>query len=296
MKKCLSTVCLGLVVITSCASAQSERLFGQTSKGVQTALKGGTVIADPGFEGGTPNASWTEASTNFGTPICDINSCGTGLGTGPNSGNFWVWFGGIAAPEEGSVTQEIDIPSGDTVTLSFAFESVTCDGTGFFEVLIDGNQELLIDETNPLCGTPIGYSTVEVDLSAYQGQTVNLNFHSIIQGDATINFFIDDITLEVVAANTYSIGGVLTGLLTGNEVTIQNNLGDDLLLSADGSYTFATELNDTDAYDVTVLAHPVNPSQTCTVTNASGVVASADVTNVDISCDNLDLIFRNGFE
>ncbi len=294
MKNCFWILLLTLGISTG--FAQTERLFGQTSKGTETHLSRGSVIGDPGFEGGTPNTAWTEASSNFGSPICDAASCGTGTGTGPNSGSFWAWFGGITGVvEEASVSQDVDIPSvtvGTTLFLSFAFEAAVCDGTGFLEILIDGNQEFLIDETDPLCGV-LGYSNFDVDITAYQGQTVNLSFNSITQGDAGLNFFIDDVGLSALGPPLATIGGTLTGLLDGNEITIQNNLMDDLTLTSNGEYFFSSVIGE--MYDVTVLAQPTNPSQTCLVTNASGT-NSGTIGNINIDCDNSDLIFSNGFE
>ena len=58
------------------------------------------VIADGSFEAGTPNPFWGEYSANFGTPICDVPGCGTGGGTGPRTGAYWTWLGGISAYEE----------------------------------------------------------------------------------------------------------------------------------------------------------------------------------------------------
>ena len=78
---------------------------------------------------------------------------------------------------------------------------------------------------------------------------------------------------------TYSIGGTTSGL-TGTLV-LQNNSGDDLSVTA-SSFTFATSLSDSAAYAVTVLTQP--SGQTCTVSNSSGTVASANVTSVSVSC------------
>lgn len=102
--------------------------------------------------------------------------------------------------------------------------------------------------------------------------------------------------LRGAGTSGYTVGGTLTGLIPGEELVIQNNGGDDLTLTADGSYTFLNLLNDNDAYSVTVLSEPTGPIQNCTVSNESGTITGASVSNVDISCDNLDLIFRNGFE
>ena len=94
---------------------------------------------------------------------------------------------------------------------------------------------------------------------------------------------ITNVTVNCVT-NTYTVGGIVTGLATGNSVTLQNNAGDDLVVSADGSFTFATALNDESAYAVIVSVQPDTPSQTCVVTNDSGALAGANVTDVSVTC------------
>jgi Putative esterase len=79
---------------------------------------------------------------------------------------------------------------------------------------------------------------------------------------------------------TYSVGGTITGL-SGTAV-LQDNGGDNLSVSANGSFNFATQLNNAAAYNVTVYANP--SGQTCTVTNPSGTVTSAIVTSVSVTC------------
>ena len=114
-------VLIAIVLLTFPADAGTERLQG--TPGIGSPVENlGVFVADPGFEGGTPNAFWTEASTNFGTPICDAVSCGTGGGTGPHGGTFWVWFGGIDAVEEGSMSQSVTIPAGVSASLTFFLE------------------------------------------------------------------------------------------------------------------------------------------------------------------------------
>jgi 6-phosphogluconolactonase (cycloisomerase 2 family) len=78
----------------------------------------------------------------------------------------------------------------------------------------------------------------------------------------------------------YTIGGTVTGL-TGTGLVLQDNGGDDLPVTADGAFTFATKVNSGGAYAVTVKTQP--SGQTCTVANGSGM-ASANVTNVAVSC------------
>ena len=156
------------------------------------------VIQDGGFEVGTPNAYWNEASTNFGTPICDVGSCGTGTGTGPRTGAFWTWFGGIAAFEEGQVDQDVIIPVG-TASLNFWLEQIVCDSASdYLEVLIDGTQVYFSDGGSPLCGV-LGYSEQRMDISSYaDGDAHNVAFHSEVfaSSGGVSNFFIDDVQLD----------------------------------------------------------------------------------------------------
>ncbi len=154
-------------------------------------------VQDPGFEGGTPNADWAEASTNFGTPLCTVAACGTGAGTGPNTGDWWAWFGGISAFEDGSVSQNVVIPSGAN-TLTFWLEQIVCDSPAdFLEVLIDGNQVFLTDGASPLCGV-LGYAQQSVDISGFaDGGVHSLEFHSTIfaNNGGGSNFFVDDVSI-----------------------------------------------------------------------------------------------------
>lgn len=83
------------------------------------------------------------------------------------------------------------------------------------------------------------------------------------------------------APRVFKIGGTVTGLRT-NPVVLQNNLGDDLTVSANGTFQFVTGLQSGSAYAVTVKTRPAG--QLCSVTSGTGTVASADVTNVAVTC------------
>jgi len=82
---------------------------------------------------------------------------------------------------------------------------------------------------------------------------------------------------------TYSIGGVVSGL-TGSEVVLQDNGGDNLPVSANGEFTFATTLANGAAYDVTVFTQPNGTGQMCSVASGSGTVMNASVDTVVVSC------------
>ena len=160
-------------------------------------------MVDGGFEGGTPSATWNEASTNFGTPICDPFACGFGGGTGPRTGNFWSWFGGIPALEIGSVDQNIVIPVGAT-TLDFFMEIPVSSGNNvdFMRVKIDGITLFTVMEGDaPWAG--IGYDPVSIPIGAFaDGGVHNIRFESTQTGAPGItNFFVDDISMNVQTVN-----------------------------------------------------------------------------------------------
>jgi len=86
------------------------------------------------------------------------------------------------------------------------------------------------------------------------------------------------------AANPYTIGGTVTGLAATDAVVLQDNGGNNLTVSANGSFTFTSALAANQAYAVTVLTQPSNPAQTCTVTGGSGTTTNASVTSVQVAC------------
>ncbi len=87
-------------------------------------------------------------------------------------------------------------------------------------------------------------------------------------------------------SSSYTIGGVVSGLAAGDTLVLKDDGGDDLIVRADGPFTFAAPLANASAYAVTVSVSPASPhAQTCAVVAAgSGFVANADVTNVQVSC------------
>ena len=95
--------------------------------------------------------------------------------------------------------------------------------------------------------------------------------------------------------NQYTVGGTVAGL-AGSGLTLQLNGGGDLPVVANGAFAFPP-IDDGSAYEVTVSMQPSDPAQICTVENGSGTLATADVTDVAVVCDNdYDVIFADDFE
>jgi uncharacterized delta-60 repeat protein len=88
------------------------------------------------------------------------------------------------------------------------------------------------------------------------------------------------------STNTYTVGGTVSGL-AGSGLVLQDNGADNLSIGANGSFTFRALVASGATYNLTVKASPTGPSQTCTLGNGSGMVATANVTNVAVTCEML---------
>ncbi|MCA1779888.1 MAG: hypothetical protein LC637_11035 [Xanthomonadaceae bacterium] len=92
-----------------------------------------------------------------------------------------------------------------------------------------------------------------------------------------------DALFAIEAPTGFTIGGNVSGL-AGNGLVLRNNGSDNLAISGNGSFTFTTPVPDGDMYDVTVASQPTGPVQNCSVSNGSGTVSGANVTNVQVTC------------
>ena len=82
-----------------------------------------------------------------------------------------------------------------------------------------------------------------------------------------------------------NLGGTVEGLRAGNSVKIKNNnTGDILTLSDNGSFEFPTFVAGGASYTVVVVDQP--PGQNCTVSNGNGTMNSSanDVNNIRVTC------------
>jgi large repetitive protein len=82
--------------------------------------------------------------------------------------------------------------------------------------------------------------------------------------------------------NKYTVGGNLTGHIAGKKLTLQNNLGDNLDLSANGAFTFKTAIDSAKPYAVKILTD--DGAESCVLTANSGKIAGANITNVGVAC------------
>jgi len=96
---------------------------------------------------------------------------------------------------------------------------------------------------------------------------------------ANLDGFTDTVDLQILP-NNFPVGGIVTGLIT--PITIQNNGGDDLILTNNGGFSFATNVLNGSSYNVTIVSQA--PGQFCEIANANGTMSGARVTNISVSC------------
>lgn len=272
-------------------------------------------IGDPGFEAGTPNPDWTEASINFDSPICNGTICKNISGAGPASGDWWAWFGGIEAYEEGSLSQVVTVPS--TVThLTFELEANACDSAAdYLEVLVDGARVFNVDGSSPSCGK-CGYQTQAADISAFAddgSHTLEFRTETFANNLGVSNFLVDDIRMPGTPSSCTPVQELPTltivkkvindngGAATADEFEISTSAG--VLVFGPGvganptvyTATTLTELqpgvsyslleSDLDAYTEGDWTCGVNggggPFNGGSITLASGENASCEITNND---------------
>jgi hypothetical protein len=89
---------------------------------------------------------------------------------------------------------------------------------------------------------------------------------------------VDDVTISCTA-NSYAIGGTLTGL--SGSITLKNG-ADNVVLTSDGAFSFGSKVASGNTYAVTISAPPTG--QSCVITNGTGTVTNANVSNLAVSC------------
>ncbi len=212
------------------------------------------------LENGVQRVSATDTSITGGAP--GIMAYGTGQADN--------WSGGNVAGSGGGGGG-----GGTTYSVGGSVSGLT----GTVVLQDNGGDNLSISANGPftfataLAGGAAYNATVQTNPS---GQTCTISSGSGTIGSANIT----NIALTCTNSATYSVGGTVSGL-TGT-VVLQDNGGDNLSVSANGPFTFATALAGGAAYNVTVKTNPTG--QTCTISNGSGTIASANVTNIAVTC------------
>lgn len=118
---------------------------------------------------------------------------------------------------------------------------------------------------------------------------------SVANGSGTIaGADVDDALVTCIAAPlSYPIGGMVAGLGAGHSVTLSLDGAQTLVREANGAFAFAQVVPDGAHYMVSVTAAS---GAACVVTDGSGTVQGAAVTDVAVDCGAGFTRFEDGFE
>ncbi|MDH5388129.1 MAG: hypothetical protein OEY06_06750 [Gammaproteobacteria bacterium] len=250
--------------------------FPYTIGGTTVGLAGNLVLQNNGGD----NLTVTTNNFTFATPAVTADAYSVTILTQP--------VGQICSFDSGATGVVVDTNI-TTVAIScinqlYSVGGIISGATGSMSLAINGNFEVF-----NLVGTnPFTFATTLPDLTPY---TVTVQTPptgqvcTVTNGTGTISGApVGNVSISC-ASNLFTIGGTISGLL--DSVTLQNNLGDNLIIGTPGTsaFTFATPIVDGNAYSVTVLTQPAG--QNCVVTGGVGTVATANVTGVGVACTNL---------
>jgi hypothetical protein len=233
--------------------------------GASAAVTGGSSAVSTATGGANPSTGGA-SSTSSTVVVTTGGSGATTGGSGATTGGASAATGGSSAVASFSISGTVTGLTGSGLVLQDnAGDDLTITGPGafVFPAKVASGQTYTVSvktqPTNPAqkCSVSGGSGTVgTADVSTV---TVNCNTES------------------------FTIGGTVTGL-DGTGLVLQNNEGNDLAVTANGSFSFATPILSGLPFAVTVKTQPTAKSQTCVVTSGTGTVAADNVTTVSVDC------------
>lgn len=178
------------------AGAEGARAGAQRATTDSPATPVEITIADGGFEAGTPNPFWREASSSGSTLICSRATCSLPEGAGPRSGEWWVWFGGQPGVREtATLSQTILVRSGYT-HLHYWVQIPAAQAPFTFTVSLDGRP--LLKWTHKQAWAYRRYEDNSIGLGPSNYDRLrNLRFDVVIEdGPGVSSIFLDDVVVQ----------------------------------------------------------------------------------------------------
>ncbi len=172
-----------------------------------------------------------------------------------------------------------------------------CDGSDVDVTLDDAAATSVQDQCNGSSPAIAGDQQPYQPLAGFDGQAVagdwTLTASDGASGDT--GTFEQWCLVTDEGASFYTVGGSVSGMDSGKQLTLQLNTGNDMVVAHNGSFEFPLPMSSNAPYAVTVLTAP--PGQSCDVISGSGTIATANVTDVSVTCvPAVDEIFADGFE
>lgn len=106
---------------------------------------------------------------------------------------------------------------------------------------------------------------------------------AVLRGTGNVAAHVTDVAVncQALAGNVVTLGGTVSGLQAGTTLVLQNNAGNDLAVTSNGGFTFASAVPVGSTYAVSVKTQPAG--QVCTVSAGAGT-ANGSVSGVTVAC------------
>jgi 6-phosphogluconolactonase (cycloisomerase 2 family) len=155
-------------------------------------------------------------------------------------------------------------------------------GAGAIVLQDNGRDNLTVSTSGPFqFAIPIpsgsSYNVTSLNATGPQSETCVITNASGTVGAGNV-------TNVSVACTANVVVSVKVSGLSGTGLVLQDNGGDNLGVTQNGTASFATALPSGTAYRVTLLDQPANPSQNCTVSNGSGIAVPGAASSVTVNC------------
>jgi uncharacterized repeat protein (TIGR03803 family) len=180
------------------------------------------------------------------------------------------------------------------IVIACSHQSYTMGGTisgltGGGMVLVNGSDTLAVSSGASSFTMPTAVAYTSAYAVTVQTQPTGLTC-SVSNGAGTMGSAAVTNIAVTCSANTYTVGGTISGLTSSGLVLLDNG-GDATTLSANATaFTMNTGVAYGSAYAITVQTPPTG--LVCSVSNGTGTMGAADVTNVSIVCgSNFGLLY-----
>jgi hypothetical protein len=259
-------------VVVNCSAGAGPFSVSGTVKGL---LSGRNMVLQE--NGGNDTTVSADGSFAFSTRVARGTPYAVTILTQP-AGQSCTIGAGSGAAILGNITNVSVLCSDDAYTVGAAVSGLTANASVVLQLNAGNNLTVSANGTmnfNTSIDSGSDYAITVLTQPAQETCTVADGSGTVIAANIVA-------TVTCRGLSSFTIGGTVSGLLTGNSVVLQDNGGNATTLSANTAFTFGTALASGSTYAVTVLTQP--SGQTCTVSNGDGTVATADVTNVAVTC------------
>ena len=268
--KALSTI----VAIGGLTGLSATQALAYSVSGNVTGLASGKSVTLLN-NGGNPTTVTSNTGFTFSTPVNANASYTVRVAIQPVGQNC-------------SVTNATGTSTGANVTNVGVTCSATYTVSGSISGLSASNLVLRLNNSASLI-VPSGATSFKFLSGLTSGSTYSVvvgiqppNFRcDVSNGSGTISS--SSITnVSIACQPTYTVGGSVSGLTSGNVVLKLNGGASKIVSSTNAAYSFASGLTSGTAYAVSVFTQPAGLS--CSIQNASGTIGASNVTNANVVC------------